>query len=82
VPILLLLVVVLDLIDRRARVRTIEALRVRARLGAEASPAEAEHESLIVDSPALPAGLLIGALLVGFAVFSGGAPVPFIYFHF
>jgi alginate O-acetyltransferase complex protein AlgI len=82
VPILMALVVVLDLIDRRARIRTIETLRVRARLGAEASPAEAAHESLIVGLPALPAGLLIGCLVAAFIVFGGGAPIPFIYFHF
>jgi alginate O-acetyltransferase complex protein AlgI len=82
VPILLVLVAVLDLIDRRARIRTIEGLRVRARLGAEASPREAAYESLIIDMPALPAGLLLGALVTGVIVFSGGAPIPFIYFHF
>ncbi|HEX3794009.1 MAG TPA: MBOAT family O-acyltransferase [Acidimicrobiales bacterium] len=82
VPLILALVVVLDLIDRRARIRTIETVRVRARLGAEASPPEAAYESLIVGMPALPAGMLLGALVAAVVVFSGGAPVPFIYFHF
>jgi hypothetical protein len=82
VPILLVLVAVLDLIDRRARIRTIEGLRVRARLGAEASPRESAYESLIIGMPALPAGLLLGALITAVIVFSGGAPIPFIYFHF
>jgi alginate O-acetyltransferase complex protein AlgI len=82
VPILLVFVAVLDLIDRRARIRTIETLRVRARLGAEATPREAAYESLIVGWPAVPTGLFLGALIVAFIVFSGGAPIPFIYFHF
>jgi D-alanyl-lipoteichoic acid acyltransferase DltB (MBOAT superfamily) len=82
VPILLALVVVLDLLDRRIRVRTIEALRVRARLGAEATPAEASYESVLRGIPAVPAGVLLGVLAVGVVVFSGGAPIPFIYFHF
>jgi hypothetical protein len=55
---------------------------VRARLGAEATRPEAAHESLLVDIPTLPAGALLGVLVVAFAVFSGGQPVPFIYFHF
>ena len=82
VPILLVLVVVMDLLDRRIRVRTIEALRVRARLGAEATPAEAAYESVLRGIGAVPAGALLGLLAVGLVVFGGGAPVPFIYFHF
>lgn len=82
VPILVVLTLILDLIERRARIRTIETLRVRARLGAEASPQEAAHETLIVGMPVFPAGLFLGALTVAFVVFSGGAPIPFIYFHF
>jgi D-alanyl-lipoteichoic acid acyltransferase DltB (MBOAT superfamily) len=82
VPILLVLVVLLDLLDRRIRVRTIEALRVRARLGAEATPAEAAYESVLRGIPTVPAGVLLGVLTVGLVLFSGGAPIPFIYFHF
>ncbi|HUC06233.1 MAG TPA: MBOAT family O-acyltransferase [Acidimicrobiales bacterium] len=82
VPILMVVTVVLDLIERRARIKTIETIRVRARLGAEATPREAEYESLLVDVPMVRAGVLVGILLVGFVVFSGGAPIPFIYFHF
>jgi alginate O-acetyltransferase complex protein AlgI len=82
VPIMLVLVAVLDLLDRRARIRTIETLRVRARLGAEASPREGAFESLIVGMPTYAAGVLLGALIVGIVVFAGGAPIPFIYFHF
>ncbi|HEY1832696.1 MAG TPA: MBOAT family O-acyltransferase [Acidimicrobiales bacterium] len=81
-PFLLVLVVLLDLLDRRARIRTIEALRVRARLGAEASPAEAAYESVLGGIPLLPAGVVVGLLTVGLVVFAGGAPIPFIYFHF
>jgi alginate O-acetyltransferase complex protein AlgI len=82
VPILLAVVVGLDLLERRARIRTIETLRVRARLGAEATPPEAEIESIGAGFPALPVGLGLGVLAVGFVVFSGGQPIPFIYFHF
>jgi len=82
VPIMLTFAVVLDLVERRARIRTIETLRIRARLGAEASPAEAAHETLFVGMGVLPAGALLGLLSVALIVFSGGKPVPFIYFHF
>jgi alginate O-acetyltransferase complex protein AlgI len=82
VPILLVVVVGLDLLERRARVRTIETLRVRARLGAEASPQEAAYESQTGGIPIVPVGVVLGALTVAFAVFSGGQPIPFIYFHF
>jgi alginate O-acetyltransferase complex protein AlgI len=82
VPLLLVVVAVIDLLERRARVRTIEALRVRARLGAEASPAEAGHESLLGGLPMASAGVLVGLFVVAVVVFGGGAPVPFIYFHF
>jgi alginate O-acetyltransferase complex protein AlgI len=82
VPILLALVFVLDMLDRRARIRTIEHVRVRARLGAEATPSEGRYESLIVKVPVAIAGPLLGLMLVGLIVFSGGAPIPFIYFHF
>jgi hypothetical protein len=30
----------------------------------------------------VPVGVVLGALTVAFAVFSGGQPIPFIYFHF
>ncbi|HEY1826486.1 MAG TPA: MBOAT family O-acyltransferase [Acidimicrobiales bacterium] len=82
VPILLVVVLVLDLLERRARVRTIETLRVRAHLGAVATPAEASYESILGGIPWAPAGVLVGVLTVAFVVFSGGAPVEFIYFHF
>jgi D-alanyl-lipoteichoic acid acyltransferase DltB (MBOAT superfamily) len=82
VPIMLVLVLALDLMERRARIRTIETLRVRARLGAPASPAEAEFESNLGGIPAVHSGVLLGVLAVGFVLFSGGQPIPFIYFHF
>ncbi len=82
VPILLAVVIGLDLMERRARIRTIETLRVRARLGAEASPAEAATESVLAGVPLVPAGVVVGVLAVALVVFAGGAPIPFIYFHF
>jgi alginate O-acetyltransferase complex protein AlgI len=82
VPILLALALLLDLLDRRARIRTIETVRVRARLGAEATVQEAQYESLIVDIPTAVAGPMLGVLVVSFLVFAGGTPIPFIYFKF
>jgi D-alanyl-lipoteichoic acid acyltransferase DltB (MBOAT superfamily) len=82
IPIALAIVFGLDLLERRARIRTIETLRVRARLGAEATRPEAQFESIAGGLPAVPIGVVLGILAVGFVVFSGGQPVPFIYFHF
>ena len=82
IPIMLLAVLILDLAERRARIVGIEATRTRARLGVTASPAEAPYESTVYRSGPLIAGLVIGVLLLGVVVFSGGTPTPFIYFQF
>ncbi len=82
VPIMLGLVVVFDVVERRQRVNAIETFRLRASLGSVPTPEEAIAESPIpLDAPML-AGAVVGAMLVGIVVFSGGAPTQFIYFQF
>lgn len=75
-------VLVLDLWARRRRIRAIETTRVRARLGTIASPPEAVVESLAGELRPAAAGVLVGAMVLGLIIFSGGAPTPFIYFQF
>jgi D-alanyl-lipoteichoic acid acyltransferase DltB (MBOAT superfamily) len=75
-------VLVLDLIERRRRIQTIEGLRVRAVLGSTASPAEAVSESMTSRTPAVVGGLMVAMMLLGLVIYSGGTPTPFIYFQF
>jgi D-alanyl-lipoteichoic acid acyltransferase DltB (MBOAT superfamily) len=82
VPIMLALVFVLDYAERQRRIRAIEQTRTRARLGTTATPAEAPYESILENRSLVVGGLVVGALVVGLLLFSGGAPVPFIYFNF
>jgi alginate O-acetyltransferase complex protein AlgI len=82
VPIMLLLVLVADVAERRRRIDMIETTRTRAQLGGVATPAEAALESPIVRLPAAVGGLVVGAMVLAIVIFSGGAPTPFIYFQF
>jgi D-alanyl-lipoteichoic acid acyltransferase DltB (MBOAT superfamily) len=82
IPIMLAVVIALDLAERRRRIAAIELTRTRAQLGGVATAGEAALESPIAGLGALAGGLLVGAILVGLIVFSGGAPTPFIYFQF
>jgi alginate O-acetyltransferase complex protein AlgI len=82
VPIMLGLVLVIDLAERHGRIATIESLRVRATFGGVPTSGEAIGESPVAGLRTLPAGLVLGLAVTALAVFSGGAPTPFIYFHF
>jgi hypothetical protein len=82
IPIMFATVLIIDLAERRRRVQAIEATRTRARLGTPATPEESVYESIISGLGAVQAGLLVGVLLAGVTLFSGGSPTPFIYFHF
>jgi hypothetical protein len=82
VPIMLVLALAIDLAERQSRIRTIETLRVKATLGGVASRREAEFESVLPNPGPLAVGALVGFLLVGVVLFSGGTPTPFIYFQF
>lgn len=75
-------VILLDLAERRARIAGIESTQTRARLGTIANRGEAAYESIIRTLPSVSAGVLVGVLAIGIVLFSGGAPVPFIYFKF
>lgn len=81
VPLMVAVVLALDLDERRRRIHTIEALRVRAALGAVPAPAEAVHESGVLRL-GLGRCVAIGLMVVGIVVFSGGEPTPFIYRQF
>jgi alginate O-acetyltransferase complex protein AlgI len=82
VPVMLILTLILDLDERRRRIAGIERTRTRARLGTPATAAESVYESPVYGMRDVRAGVLIGALIVGVVLFSGGAPTPFIYFQF
>jgi D-alanyl-lipoteichoic acid acyltransferase DltB (MBOAT superfamily) len=82
VPMMMVLLLLLDLAERAGRIRAIEATRTPARLGTPATRAEAPYESIIWNLGPLRAGLLVGALVLGIVLYSGGAPQPFIYFQF
>jgi D-alanyl-lipoteichoic acid acyltransferase DltB (MBOAT superfamily) len=83
VPIMLVLVLGLDLLERRQRINAIETLRIRATLGGVATSArEAAMEAITVRINPAVSGVLIGAMATLMVVFSGGAPTPFIYFQF
>ena len=82
VPIMLAVVFGIDLAERRARIATIESLRVRATYGGVPTREEAIEESPIFGLATVPAGVTIGVAVVAIVLFSGGAPTPFIYFHF
>jgi alginate O-acetyltransferase complex protein AlgI len=82
IPIMLGLVLLLDIAERRQRISAIESLRVRATLGGVPTPEEAVAESPIPLSSPVLAGVIVGALIVGIVVFSGGTPTKFIYFQF
>jgi len=82
IPIMLVAVLVLDYTERQRRIRAIEQTRTRARLGTPATFAEAPYESIIENRSVVTAGAAIGVLAIGILLFSGGAPVPFIYFNF
>jgi hypothetical protein len=75
-------VVLLDIAERRRRVDGIEATQTRARLGTIATRGEAARESVVYGLRDVPAGLVVGVLALGVLLFSGGTPVPFIYFKF
>ena len=77
-----LAVVVLDVIERRRRIQTIEGLRVRATLGGVASPEEAVSESMTAHTNVVTAGLMVAVMVLGVVIYSGGTPTPFIYFQF
>jgi alginate O-acetyltransferase complex protein AlgI len=82
VPIMLAVVFVLDLMERQRRIRAIEQTRTRARLGTPATFAEAPYESILENRAVVTGGVMTGLLAVGILLFSGGTPVPFIYFNF
>jgi alginate O-acetyltransferase complex protein AlgI len=82
VPIMLGLVLLLDLDERRRRVRAIETLRVRPQLGGISSPPEAAMESPTFAMRPWAAGVKVGLMVVAILLFSGGTPTPFIYFQF
>jgi D-alanyl-lipoteichoic acid acyltransferase DltB (MBOAT superfamily) len=81
VPLMLLVVLALDLDERRRRVRAIESLRIRAALGAVPTPPEAIRESG-VDRMTVARCVAVGLMVVGIVLFSGGEPTPFIYRQF
>jgi alginate O-acetyltransferase complex protein AlgI len=81
VPVMLLVVLALDLDERRRRIATIEGLRVRAALGAVPGPDEAVHESGVLRL-GLARSVAVGLMVVAIVVFSGGEPTPFIYRQF
>ena len=60
---------------------SIETTSARAARGT-ASPPEAVEDSLSAGLRPASAGVLIGIMVLGIIVFSGGAPTPFIYFQF
>jgi alginate O-acetyltransferase complex protein AlgI len=82
VLIMLAVVLVVDLAERRRRIDMIESTRTRAQLGGVATRAEAALESPIVRLSPIAGGLVVGAMVLLIIVFSGGAPTPFIYFQF
>jgi hypothetical protein len=81
IPLAALAVLILDLLARKRRIEAIEATQLPARLGSVAYPAEAVHESLTTKMRPTTAGIVLGVLIVGIVLFSGGAPKPFIYFQ-
>lgn len=82
VPTMLLLLLGIDVLERRQRVKAIEILRVRASLGSVASPPEAVVESLSRSVGPVVFGAMAAFAVVMIVVFSGGAPTPFVYFQF
>jgi D-alanyl-lipoteichoic acid acyltransferase DltB (MBOAT superfamily) len=82
VPIMLAVVLLVDLGERRRRILGIERTRTPARLGAVANAGQVAFESPLHDVHPSLAGLRLGVLVAGLVVFSGGAPTPFIYFQF
>ncbi len=76
------LVLVIDLWTRQRRIEAIERTQTRAQLGTIASRPQAIIESLTGGLRPATAGLLLGVLVLGVILFSGGAPTPFIYFQF
>ena len=82
VPLMIVIVFALDYAERQRRIAAIEGTRTRARLGVAAAPAEAAYESIIRQSSVVTAGLSVGVLALAILLFSGSAPVPFIYFNF
>lgn len=82
IPFAVLGMFVLDVIERRQRVEAIEVLRTRAQLGSVATAPEAVIESTARALPLLPSGLMVGIMVLGIVLFSGGDPVPFVYFQF
>lgn len=82
VPTMLAMLFVIDLLERRQRVRAIELLRVRASLGSVASHPEAVVESLSRSTGPVRFGAMCAVAVVLIVVFSGGAPTPFVYFQF
>lgn len=82
VPIMLAVVLLIDVAERRRRIAAIESLRLRATLGEAPTRAEAMEESPIASMSPLLAGIVLAVAVAGIVVFSGGAPTPFIYFQF
>jgi D-alanyl-lipoteichoic acid acyltransferase DltB (MBOAT superfamily) len=76
------LTLVLDLSERRMRVRASEAAGRPIGLGSTSPPELAAKESGALPTGPLALGLALGALAGGIVVFSGGDPIPFIYFSF
>jgi D-alanyl-lipoteichoic acid acyltransferase DltB (MBOAT superfamily) len=72
----------LDLSERRARVRASEQLGKPISLGGVSTPEVAAKESGALPTNPVGLGLAIGAIACGIVVFSGGDPIPFIYFSF
>ena len=56
--------------------------RTPARLGTTATLGETPYESLVFGLRPAAAGVVVGALVLGVLLFSGGAPTPFLYFKF
>lgn len=82
IPLMTLVVIGLDVWERRRRIEAIEARGQRPALGGVATPEEAAAESLIAPLGAISAGALVGLALVAVVVFSGSVPTPFVYFQF
>jgi alginate O-acetyltransferase complex protein AlgI len=82
VPIMLAIVFALDVVERRRRIAAIEGTRTPARLGGVATVEEAAYESVVHGMSPVAGGVVVSLMVFGIAVFSGGAPQPFIYFQF
>jgi D-alanyl-lipoteichoic acid acyltransferase DltB (MBOAT superfamily) len=82
VPVMLVVVLALDVLERHQRIAGIAAFGSRTAIGSVAKPAEVVEESVLAGGRSIPAGLLVGAMVLAVVVFSGGTSTPFIYFQF